>query len=266
MSIFEAFVLGVVQGLTEFLPISSSGHIQLGAYFFGIDTSENLLFTVLVHGATVLSTIIVFRSDIAKIIRGVLKFQYNEETKFFLQIIVSMIPVGLVGVFYKDEVESLFDGKIIFVASMLMVTGFLLAATSYVKPDTKTGNITYLKAIIIGIAQAFAVLPGISRSGATIATGLIVGVDKEKATKFSFLMVIPPILGATLLQVIEIIRNPSVTGQTSTAALAVGFVSALVFGIIACRWMISIVKNGKLIYFAWYCFIVASIVLIVQLT
>jgi undecaprenyl-diphosphatase len=170
MSLFEAFVLGVLQGLTEFLPISSSGHIQLGAYFFGINTSENLIFTVLVHGATVLSTIIVFWQDIIKIIKGVFRFKYNEETKLFLQIIVSMIPVGLIGVFYKDEVEALFDGRILFVASMLVVTGFLLAATNYVKPSTKTGEVNYLKAFIMGLAQAFAVLPGISRSGATIAT------------------------------------------------------------------------------------------------
>lgn len=265
MSLFEAFVLGVLQGLTEFLPISSSGHIQLGAYFFGINTSENLIFTILVHGATVLSTIIVFRQDILKIIQGVLKFAYNEETKFFLQVVVSMIPVGLIGILYKDQVETLFDGKIIFVASMLAVTGLLLAATNYIKPSTRTGEVNYLKAFTIGLAQAFAVLPGISRSGATIASGLILGVDKEKATRFSFLMVIPPILGATLLQAIELIQEPSLTGSTSYSALAVGFISALVFGILACRWMISIVKKGKLIYFAAYCFIISTIVLILQL-
>ena len=265
MSLFEAFILGLLQGLTEFLPISSSGHIQLGAYFFGINTSENLIFTVLVHGATVLSTIIVFWKDIIKIIKGVFRFKYNEETRFFLQVVVSMIPVGLIGLFYKDQVESLFDGKIIFVASMLAVTGFLLAATNYIKPSTKTGDVNYLKAFIIGMAQAFAVLPGISRSGATIASALIVGVDKEKATRFSFLMVIPPILGATLLQVVDLIKNPGLTGSTSGSALAVGFVTALVFGILACRWMISIVKKGKLIYFATYCFIVATTVLVLQL-
>lgn len=265
MSVFEALVLGILQGLTEFLPISSSGHIQLGAYFFGIDTSENLIFTVLVHGATVLSTIIVFWKEIVRIIKGVLQFKYNEETRFFLQIIVSMIPVGLVGVFYKHEVESLFDGKIIFVASMLMVTGFLLAATHYIKTKSQSGDVNYLKAFVMGLAQAFAVLPGVSRSGATIATGLILGVEKEKATRFSFLMVIPPILGATLLQVIDLIETPALIGQTSIAALTVGFFAALIFGIIACKWMISIVKKGKLIYFAAYCFIIATVVLILQL-
>lgn len=265
MTVFEAFVLGMLQGLTEFLPISSSGHIQLGVYFFGINTSENLIFTVLVHGATVLSTIIVFWNEIVRITKGVLRFEYNEETKFFLYVLVSMIPVGFIGVFYKAEVEALFDGKIIFVASMLMLTGFLLAGTAFIKADTTTGKLNYLKAFIIGLAQAFAVLPGISRSGATIATGLIVGVEKTEATRFSFLMVIIPILGASLLQTIDIIKQPEITGSTSNLALAVGFLTALAFGILACRWMINIVKKGKLIYFAAYCFIVATIVLILQL-
>ncbi|RLD23836.1 MAG: UDP-diphosphatase [Bacteroidetes bacterium] len=265
MSVFEAFVLGMLQGLTEFLPVSSSGHIQFGAYFFDIDTSENLVFTVIVHGATVLSTLIVFWKEIGKIIRGVFKFEYNEETKFFLYILFSMIPVGVVGVFFKSEVEALFDGKIVFVASMLMVTGFLLAATNYIKADTKTGELNYTKAFIIGLAQAFAVVPGISRSGATIATGLMVGVKKEQATRFSFLMVIIPILGASLLQVLDIIENPAITGNTSATALGVGFITALVFGIFACRWMIKIVQKGKLIYFAAYCFIVATFVLVMQL-
>jgi len=265
MSVFEAFILGMLQGLTEFLPVSSSGHIQLGAHFFGVSTSENLMFTVIVHGATVLSTLIVFWKEILKIIQGLLKFEYNEETKFFLYILVSMIPVAIVGVFFKAEVEELFDGKIVFVASMLMVTGFLLAATNFIKADSKTGQLNYLKAFIIGLAQAFAVIPGISRSGATIATGLIAGVEKEQATRFSFLMVIIPILGASFLQFLDIIKNPSITGNTSAAALVVGFITALIFGIIACRWMIAIVQKGKLIYFAMYCFIVATFVLVMQL-
>lgn len=265
MTIFEAFVLGMLQGLTEFLPISSSGHLQLGAYFFGIKGEENLIFTIIVHGATVLSTIIVFWKEILKILKGVLQFKMNQETKFFLYIIVSMIPVGFIGVFYKEEVEAVFNEKILFVASMLAITGFLLAATNYIKVDTRTGELNYFKALIIGIAQAFAVLPGISRSGATIATGLIMGIKKEEATRFSFLMVIIPILGASLLQVIDIIQTPALTGNISGMALATGFVTALVFGIFACRWMINIVKKGKLIYFAVYCFIVATIVLILEL-
>jgi len=265
VSVFEAFILGMLQGLTEFLPVSSSGHIQIGAYLFGINTSENLMFTVLVHGATVISTIIVFWKEIKEIAVGVLKFEYNAETRFFLYIIVSMIPVGLVGIFFKAEVEELFDGKIVFVASMLMITGFLLAATSFVKADSTSGQLNYTKAFIIGLAQAFAVLPGISRSGATIATGLIVGIDKKQATRFSFLMVIAPILGISLLQIINIMENPVVMGNTSVTALAVGFVTALGFGIIACRWMISIVQNGKLMYFATYCFLLATTVLLIHL-
>ncbi|MEN8249361.1 MAG: undecaprenyl-diphosphate phosphatase [Bacteroidota bacterium] len=265
MNVFEAFILGLLQGLTEFLPVSSSGHIQLGAYFFELNNQENLMFTVIVHGATVISTIIVFWKEIKKITIGVLKFKYNDDMKFFLHVVVSMIPVGIVGVFFKSDVEGFFDGKIVFVASMLMITGFLLAATHYIKADTRTGKINYMKAFIIGIAQAFAVLPGISRSGATIATALIAGVEKKEATRFAFLMVIIPILGATLLQVIEIVKTPAITGNTSIAALSVGFVTALVFGIIACRWMINIVQKGKLIYFAIYCFIIATAVLIIQL-
>jgi undecaprenyl-diphosphatase len=265
MSPFEAFILGMLQGLTEFLPVSSSGHIQLGAHFFGIDTTENLMFTVIVHGATVISTLIVFWKEILRIIKGVFKFEYNEETKFFLFILISMIPVGLVGVFFKTEVEELFDGKIIFVASMLIVTGFLLAATSFTKASSKTRKLNYMKAFIIGLAQAFAVIPGISRSGATIATGLIAGVNKEEATKFSFLMVIAPILGASLLQIFDILENPAITGSTSFTALGVGFITALIFGIIACKWMIKIVQKGKLIYFASYCFVLGSVVIIMQL-
>lgn len=265
MNVFEAFILGLLQGLTEFLPVSSSGHIQLGAYFFNLDTKENLMFTILVHGATVISTIIVFWKEIRKITLGVLKFRYNDDMKFFLHVIVSMIPVGIIGVFFKSNVESFFEGKIVFVASMLMITGFLLAATQYIKAKTQTGKVNYLKAFIIGLAQAFAVLPGISRSGATIATALIAGVEKKEATRFAFLMVIIPILGATLLQVVEIVNTPSITGNTSITALSVGFVTALVFGILACRWMINIVQKGKLIYFAIYCFIIATSVLIIEL-
>lgn len=265
MNVYEAFILGMLQGLTEFLPVSSSGHIQIGAYLFGINTGENLMFTVLVHGATVISTIIVFWKEIKKIVLGVLKFEYNAETRFFLYIVISMIPVALVGVFFKAEVEQLFDGKIIFVASMLMVTGFLLAATSFVKANSTTGQLNYTKAFLIGMAQAFAVLPGISRSGATIATGLIVGIEKKEATRFSFLMVVAPIMGISFLQIIDIMENPLAIGSTSVTALAVGFVSALGFGIVACRWMINLVQKGKLIYFAIYCFLLATTVLLMQL-
>jgi len=264
MSLLEALILGIIQGITEFLPVSSSGHLQIGAAVLGIESTNNLLFTVIVHGATVLSTLIVFRNEIVDIIKGLFKFELNEETKLVIYIIISMIPVGIVGLFFESKLEAFFDGQIIFVASMLMLTGFILLATNYLKANSKSDELSYSKSGIIGIAQAIAVLPGISRSGATIATALILGVDKEKATRFSFLMVIPPILGATFLKVKDIIEQPVVANQISNAALAVGFFAALVFGIVACKWMINIVKKGSLVYFAYYCFAVSLLTLTSQ--
>ena len=264
MTIFEALILGMVQGLTEFLPVSSSGHIQIGVYLFGIDNKENLLFSILVHGATVLATIIVFRKQIRDIFIGLFKFEYNSETKLVVNLIVSMIPIFIVGVFFKDEAEQFFEKSIIFVASMLMVTGFLLAATQFLNTFDNTGKVKPFKALIIGLAQAFAVLPGISRSGATIATGMILGIEKEEATRFSFLMVIVPILGASALEVKKIMESPGIATEISSTALTVGFLSALIFGILACSWMLTIVKKGKLMYFATYCFVVATIILITQ--
>lgn len=264
MTLFEAFILGMVQGLTEFLPVSSSGHIQIGSFLFGIDPKENLLFSVIVHGATVLSTIIVLRKDIVDIITQLLKFEWNKETKFVVNILISMIPVFIVGMFFKEQVEAFFEKQIIFVAGMLMITGLLLSATQFLKTFDNTGDVTPMKAFIIGMAQAFAVLPGISRSGATIATGMILGVEKEEATKFSFLMVIIPILGISLLQVKDIIESPAAATSIPTSSLIVGFFSALIFGVLACRWMLSIVRKGKLMYFATYCFIVATIIIIIE--
>ncbi|MCF6361310.1 MAG: undecaprenyl-diphosphate phosphatase [Cyclobacteriaceae bacterium] len=264
MTLLEALILGIIQGITEFLPVSSSGHLQIGAAILGIESTDNLLFTIIVHGATVLSTLIVFWKEVLSIFKGLFKFKLNEETKLVLYIIISMIPVGIVGVFFESNLEAFFDGQIIFVGAMLMLTGFLLLATNFLKAKNASGNLSYTKASIIGIAQAIAVLPGISRSGATIATGLILGVDKEKATRFSFLMVIPPILGATLLKVIDLIEQPIVHSQISNAALAVGFIAALGFGILACRWMISIVKKGSLVYFAYYCFAISILTLTSQ--
>ncbi len=264
MSLLEALVLGIIQGITEFLPVSSSGHLQIGAAILGIKSTDNLLFTIIVHGATVLSTLIVFWKEIVSIFKGLFKFELNEETKLVIYIIISMIPVGVVGIFFESKLEAFFGGQIIFVAAMLMLTGFILLATSFLKAKNTSGNLSYTKSSIIGIAQAIAVLPGISRSGATIATALILGVDKEKATRFSFLMVIPPILGATLLKVKDLIEQPVMHNQISNAALAVGFMAALVFGIVACKWMINIVKKGSLVYFAYYCFAISTITLISQ--
>lgn len=264
MSLLEAIILGIIQGLTEFLPVSSSGHIEIGTYLLGVQTSDNLLFSIIVHAATALSTIVIFRQTILEIIRDLFKFQWNESTQFAAKIVLSMIPVGIVGLLFEDKIESLFGGNITFVASMLLITGVLLTITYYTRDgDSK---VTFGKAIIIGLAQAIAIMPGISRSGATIATALYLGVDKNKATRFSFLMVLPPILGAALLKTIEFAKAPeALAGSISNLALIAGFIAAFVAGLVACQWMIAIVRKGKLIYFAIYCFIIASVVLIAQI-
>ena len=262
MSIIEAIILGIIQGLTEFLPVSSSGHIELGKYFLGVETSDNLLFSIIVHGATALSTIIVFRKDILIIIKDLFAFDWNESTQFSAKILLSMIPVGIVGILFEDNIEALFGGQITLVASMLLFTGVLLSITYFAK--STSGTVSFGKSIIIGLAQAVAIIPGISRSGSTIATGLLLGIDKEKITRFSFLMVLPPIIGATLLKVKDYLEAPEIASDISVTALSLGFISAFIAGIIACTWMINIVKRGKLIYFAIYCLVLGTSVLIFQ--
>ena len=259
MSWLEALILGLVQGLTEFLPVSSSGHLELGKYLLGINAEKSLVFTIVVHGATVLSTIVVFWKDLWLLIKGLFQFKRNEETLYILKLIVSMIPVLIIGLFFIDEVEQFFTGNIVFVGSMLLITSALLASTMFVKSNFR--NIRFLDAFIIGIAQAFAVLPGISRSGATISTGLIIGNKKELITKFSFLMVLIPIIGANAKSMLD--------GDISTGAgigilpLVVGFLAAFLSGLFACKWMIKIVNKGKLIYFAIYTFIIGTVAIIV---
>ena len=259
MSIFEAIILGIVQGLTEFLPVSSSGHIELGTALLNIQSKDNLLFSVVVHCATALSTIVVFRKDIAQIISGIFKFD-KEALGFAGKIFISMVPVGLIGIFFKDEVESFFGGNVMLVGFMLLITALLLAMTSYARKQG--GPVTYGKAFIIGVAQGLAIMPGISRSGATIATGLLVGVEKEKAARFSFLMVLIPILGASLLEIKDFIEEPVAHNSLSGLVLVLGFLAAFLSGLFACQWMIGIVKRGKLIYFAIYCFIIGCIAII----
>lgn len=263
MSVIEAIILGIVQGLTEFLPVSSSGHIELGKAILNINTTDNLLFSIVVHAATALSTLIIFRKDIIDIFKGLLQFRNNESFHYALKIIISMVPVGFVGVYFEDKIEALFTGNVLFVGSMLIVTGILLTFTYYVKNTTK--DVSYGRAILIGIAQAIAILPGISRSGSTISTALILGVDKEKATKFSFIMVLLPIIGATLLKVKDYFETPALSGGISTFALIFGFVAAFLAGLFACSWMVKIVKKGKLIYFAYYCFFIGFVSIIVSL-
>lgn len=262
MSIIEAIILGILQGLTEFLPVSSSGHIELGKYFLRVETTDNLLFSIIVHGATALSTTIVFRKDILIIIKDLFAFKWNESTQFSAKILLSMIPVGIVGILFEDNIETLFGGQITLVASMLLFTGVLLSITYFAK--NTSGNLSFGKSIIVGLAQAVAIIPGISRSGSTIATGLLLGIDKEKITRFSFLMVLPPIIGATLLKVNDFLEAPQIASDISATALGLGFLSAFIAGIVACTWMINIIKKGKLIYFAIYCLVLGTAVLIFQ--
>lgn len=262
MDWIEALILGIIQGLTEFLPVSSSGHLELGKALFGVEAKESLLFTVAVHGATVLSTIIVFRRDIMSLIIGLLAFKWNEKTIYVAKIIVSMIPVAIVGLFFKDAVENIFasDKIILLVGFMLLITSFLLALTFYAR--TKNSDISFKDAFIIGIAQTVAIMPGISRSGATIATALLLGNKKAEAAKFSFLMVLVPILGENILSLLKGDFTNMV--DISAVSLSIGFVAAFVAGLLACTAMINIVKKGKLIYFAFYCAIVGIIAITVN--
>lgn len=260
MTWLEALLLGIVQGLTEFLPVSSSGHLEIGNVLLGVKDSDNLLFAVVVHGATALSTMIVFRSQIAQLFKGMLHFQWNESWMYVIKIGISLVPVMIVGLLFKDTVASFFTGNMLLVGAMLLVTSLLLLFSSLKK--SHDGEVGYLGALIMGLAQAVAILPGISRSGATIATGLLLGFDKEKVTQFSFLMVLIPILGASLLQLKDYLALPPGTPTIEGHVLLIGFVSAFASGYMACRWMLTIVKRGKLIYFAAYCALAGIIAMV----
>ena len=264
MDWIQALILGLIQGLTEYLPVSSSGHLELANAMLGVEIEENLTFDVTLHVATVLSTLVILWSEIDWILKGLFKFQLNEETKYFLNIVVSMIPVGVVGVLFKDKIEALFTGNLLLVGCCLMVTAALLIFTYFAKPRQKE-HISWIDAFIIGIAQAIAVLPGISRSGSTIATGLLLGNKKEKLAQFSFLMVIPPILGQALLTVKDFVKGEEAFGGIGTLPLVVGFLAAFISGCFACKWMINIVKKGKLIYFGIYCAIVGIVAVVYSL-
>ncbi len=255
MSEFQAFLLGILQGLTEFLPVSSSGHLEIGHNILGVKGHNNLLFAVTVHVATVLSTLVVFRKDISDLVKGLFAFQWNESTIYISKLIFSATPVLLLGLFFKEEIEELFTGNLLLVGSMLILTSILLALTHFAR--TNDGKITFFKAFIIGLAQALAVIPGISRSGATIATGLLLQNKKDDVARFSFLMVLIPILGAAFL---DIISGEVTSGENiGVVPLLVGFIAAFISGLLACSWMIKIVKRGKLIYFAIYCLIIGLI-------
>src|SRR6056297_1281044 len=252
MSIIEAILLGIIQGLTEFLPVSSSGHLELGKALLGDNSipSESLLFTVILHAATALSTVVVFRKDVAEIFKGLFQFKWNEEFKFSLKIVLSMIPAALIGLFFEEQLESLFGGNIIFVGFMLIVTALLLWLADKAKNTNKP--VSYSNAFVIGVAQAIAILPGISRSGATISTSVLLGNDKTKAARFSFLMVVPLILGKIAKDLLD---GNLMESSTSFSVLAIGFATSFIAGLAACTWMISIVRKSKLSYFAIYCFI-----------
>ncbi len=257
MNWFEALVLGLVQGLTEYLPVSSSGHLAIGSHLFGVDGADNLAFTIAVHVATVLSTLVVLWREIDWIFRGLFKCELNAETRYALNIAVSMIPIGIIGVFFKDTVEAVFGSGLLIVGCMLVLTAVLLTFSYHAKPRQKE-HIGLRDAFIIGLSQACAVLPGLSRSGTTIATGLLLGNKKANMAQFSFLMVIPPILGEALLDTVKMAKGEEVFGGIDALPLVVGFVAAFVSGCAACKWMINIVKKGKLIYFAIYCAIAGA--------
>ncbi len=261
MSWLEALILGLVQGLTEFLPVSSSGHLEIGTSILQIEARENLTFSIVVHGATVLSILVVFYRDLRELLVRSLRFEYNESSSYLLKILVSMVPVGLVGLFFKDQVEALFTGNLVFVGSMLLITATFLVITNFVPVGNR--KITYLDSLIIGIAQALAVLPGISRSGATISTALFLGNKRDEAARFSFLMVILPIIAANLMDLMDM--EPAGAGSIGWLPLLVGFAAAFVSGLIACKWMLSIVKKGKLLYFGIYCLVIGGVALAVGL-
>ena len=268
MEWFEAVILGLIQGLTEFLPVSSSGHLAIGQALLGVDVGEDLVFDVVVHAATVLATIVVFFKPILSLFRGLFRFRYNDETDYVLKICVSMIPVLFVGLFLKDAVSSLF-GSLIVVGCALVVTAALLyfsdrsgRAKQVPAPEAPAearNGISYLQAFLVGLGQAVAVIPGLSRSGTTISTGLLCGVRREVVAQFSFLMVLVPILGETLLNVVG---GDLASSSVGMLPLALGFVSAFLSGLLACRLMIALVKKAKLKWFALYCLLAGSCALV----
>lgn len=273
MNTIQALLMGLLQGLTEYLPVSSSGHLTIASTLFGIDGEENMLFTIMVHVATVLSTIVILGGEIGKIIKGMFGplnngaqglNRLNPDQRYVLNILVSMIPIGIVGVFFKEQVEAIFGSGMTIVGICLLVTALLLTFSYYARPRERE-NISLGHAFIIGLAQAIAVLPGLSRSGSTIATGLMLGEKKSNMAQFSFLMVIPPILGEALLDVLKMVKGESLGAEIGWLPLTVGFLAAFISGCVACKWMIGIVKKGKLIYFAYYCAIAGVISLIYDL-
>lgn len=261
MEYIESVLLGILQGLTEFLPVSSSGHLEIGKALFGNAVFNNLYFTLVVHCATVLSTLVVFHREIRQLISGFLRFERNYETRFVTAILVSLIPVGLVGFFLADQVEALFTGKLMLVGFMLLITAGLNIFAHYSKDRGK--EIGIIEGFIIGLAQAIAVIPGISRSGATIATGLILGNKRIEVARFSFLMVIIPVLGAMAKDLLS--ESPAALGNLPAGVLLTGFLSAFISGLVACRFMIQLVQKAKLIGFAIYCAMAGTVTILLSI-
>ena len=261
-SIFAAILLGIIQGLTEFLPVSSSGHLEITTFIlehFGSEglPEENILMTVVLHAATALSTLFIFRDEVGQIFRGLLQFKWNEEFRFSLKIIISMVPAAIVGVLFDEQIDALFGGRILLVGSMLIVTGLLLFVADKAKNTTQ--SVSFGQSLIIGITQAIAILPGISRSGATISTSVILGIDREKAARFSFLMVVPLIFGKIAK---DFLSGEMASESAALIPLIAGFVAAFITGLIACKWMISLVKKSQLKYFSYYCFTIGILAII----
>lgn len=259
MSTLDAIILGLIQGLTEFLPVSSSGHLEIVKVLLGDDSlpKDSLLFTVFVHGATALSTLVVFRKEVVEIITGLFNFEWNDASKFSVKILVSMVPAALVGIFLESQIESLFHENMLLIGAMLCVTAVLLIVADRAKNTVK--DVSNIHAFWIGLAQAIAILPGISRSGATIATSVLLGIDRARAARFSFLMVVPLILGSMAKSVLE---GDLFAQETSIIPLLAGFVAAFGTGVIACKWMILLVKKSRLRYFGVYCALIGITALI----
>ena len=263
MSVWESLILGIIQGLTEFLPVSSSGHLEIGKVLFGSDfhKQESLLFTITLHVATALSTIVVFRKEIARLFKDLFRFEKNEATLFVLKILLSMIPAVVVGLFLEDFITTLFDGNILLVGTMLWVTAIILFWADRVQTTSK--ELSFGKAALIGVAQAIAILPGISRSGATIGMAVLLKIDRSQAARFSFLMVLPLIFGSMAKSCLSM--ETGIGTQEKFFPLFVGFLAAFVTGIVACRWMIALVRKSQLQYFAFYCMAVGGLALLYEL-
>ena len=262
MGIIEAIILGIIQGLTEFLPVSSSGHLELAKYILGDDTlpKESLTFTVILHFATALSTLVVFRKQVMQIIKGLFQFSWNKETKFSLKIVISMIPAVIIGLFFEEQLAYFFSGQILLVGSMLLLTAVLLILADKAKTTDK--ELSYKSAFIIGVAQAIAMLPGISRSGATISTSVLLKIDRSEAARFSFLMVVPLIIGKIAK---DLLGGDLMLDSSEMIPMLVGFFAAFLSGLFACQWMLALVKKSKLYYFAIYCAIVGAITIVYSL-